>query len=145
MLSASLPSPPPQLPSPLPRRIDSLSNNVPTQPILESREDAKYARLVLTAVVTDDEDKALRQSFDEEDARRHENHTRELTETLGRMTGWVEELVRPLRFFLETMTYTLTSPGLITPTIVQKSNRARDCSHPCALQPPARTRQQRDA
>ena len=98
MLSTYTTQPPPGLPSPLPLRKDSLSNSIQKQsnhptPLVQCREDAKYARIALAASIANDEDIAGMQLDDDEHARRYDDRTRGLTEMLDRMTTWVEELV----------------------------------------------------
>jgi len=64
--------------------------------LVQAREDAKFARVVLNTPASDLYDEGL--SEDERDQRR-EQRERELVEMLARMTGWVEELVRLITSF----------------------------------------------
>lgn len=85
---------PPRQPSPLPRRTDSLSTSIAkpklTSPIVQSREDLKFARIILNSPIVSEQS-----AQDDEGTRevRREERERELTDMLGRMANWVDELV----------------------------------------------------
>lgn len=79
----------------LPRRTDSLSTSVvkpkSSSVLVQCREDAALARNLLGTLATNEDRHNVEANVDDES--RRDDRDGQLTQMLGRMTDWVEELV----------------------------------------------------